>query len=61
MIAKNLVEDVINLKIAVEQQQLTISDIKEIIAKPIEELYQMKESLTRQASPYGYAEFHDLY
>lgn len=61
MIAKHLITEIIDLKIAVTQQEVTIGQVKELIAKPIEELYQMRESLVKQASPYGYVEFENLY
>lgn len=61
MITKHLITEIIDLKVAVEQHDITISDVKQLIAKPIEELYQMRESLVKQASPYGYVEFENLY
>ena len=61
MITKHLIVQILDLKVAVDQQEITISDVKELIAKPIEELYQMRESLVKQASPYGYVEHDNLY
>jgi len=61
MITKHLIVQILDLKVAVEQHEITISDVKQLIAKPIEELYQMRESLVKKACPYDYIEFENLY
>jgi hypothetical protein len=61
MITKHLINEILDLKVAVEQHDITITDVKELIAKPIEELYQMRESLVKQAYPHGYVEHDNLY
>jgi cell fate (sporulation/competence/biofilm development) regulator YlbF (YheA/YmcA/DUF963 family) len=61
MITKHLITEILHLKVAVEQHEITISDVKQLIAKPIEELYQMRESLVKKACPYDYVEYDNLY